>query len=188
MPQLHSKGMRLSSSRDVWTRYSLGETRACSRDQLRSPPQTSSCPSSQDFGANWSQHSTQQKSSTTESRHLLRLQRSQPQGKTPLHAWTQRWQKSKPSPARAWPALCSRSSTPWPKLRQPMNYASASAEISPFTAPTKPTNFLTINPAPPIPHELQPASACGDAAAAAKTSALASPPAKSNLPAGSSNQ
>lgn len=69
-----------------------------------------------------------------------------------------------------------------------MNYALASAEISRLTAPTKPLNFLSINPVPLIPCGLRPASACRDAAVAAKTSAPASPPAKSNLPAGSGTQ
>lgn len=88
----------------------------------------------------------------------------------------------------AWPALCSRSCIPWPKSRQLMNNASASVAISRLTAPTKSTNFLSINPVPPTPHGLQPAFACRDAATAAKTSAPAFPPAKSNLPVSSGTQ
>lgn len=57
--------------------------------------------------------------------------------------------------------------------------------MSRLTTLTKPTNFLSVNPVPPIPHGLQRASACRDAATAAKTSAPASPPAKPDQPTGS---
>lgn len=42
MPRLQGKGIRLSSSRDVWTWNGPGEAKAHSRDRLCSPSQTSS--------------------------------------------------------------------------------------------------------------------------------------------------
>lgn len=63
----------LCSTWDIRTQYGPGETRACSRDQLCSPSQTSSILDPKALGGNWSQHSTQQESSMTKSGYLLWL-------------------------------------------------------------------------------------------------------------------
>lgn len=128
--------------------YVPGETRAGS-NKLCSPFQTSSCPSSSNARDNWSQYSTQQESSTTKSGCLLQIRHSQPWGKTSLcsHSDSKRATLSLLVHGYGATALA--------QVVIATNYALAPAEMSCSAAPVKPTNFLSINPGPPILHGLQ---------------------------------
>lgn len=73
IPQLKGKGMMLCSTWDICTQYGPGGNQSLLQGPALLTLPNLSHPGSQSSGGNWSQHSTQQESSMTNSGYLLWL-------------------------------------------------------------------------------------------------------------------